>query len=159
MSCIGSFIQFRTVDLTSLGQWEAVWQMEFNVAKCHSLRMTRHQHHEQILFDYSLQNQTLENVQSAKYLCITISDNVDWGKHISEISSKATKPLGFLHSNLAFAAKSTKVVAYCKKTLVRPKLEYAAPIWSPYSKLQINQVEKVQADSGPLDLQEIAKRK
>ena len=28
--------------------------------------------------------------------------------------------------------------------LVRPKLEYAAPIWSPYSKLQINQVEKVQ---------------
>ena len=28
--------------------------------------------------------------------------------------------------------------------LVRPKLEYAAPIWSPHSKLQINQIEKVQ---------------
>ena len=28
--------------------------------------------------------------------------------------------------------------------LVLPKLEYAAPIWSPYSKLQINQIEKVQ---------------
>ena len=60
------------------------------------------------------------------------------------MSSKATKPLGFLHSNLAFAPKSTKGVAYCNKTLVRPKLEYAAPIWSPYSKLHINQVEKVQ---------------
>ena len=67
-----------------------------------------------------------------------------WGQHISEISSKATKTLGFLRRNLAFAPKSTKEVAF--KTLVRPKLhvEYAAPIWSPYSKLQINQVEKVQ---------------
>ena len=129
-------------DLTSLGQWEADWQMKFNVAKCHSMRVTRHQHHKQILFDYSLHNQTLENVQSAKYLGITITDNMDWGQHVSEISSKATKTLGFLRRNLAFAPRSTKEVAY--KTLVRPKLEYAAPIWSPHLKLQINQIEKVQ---------------
>ena len=66
-------------DLTSLGKWEADWQMKFNVAKCHSMRVTRHQHHKQILFDYSLHNQTLENVQSAKYLGITVSYNMDWG--------------------------------------------------------------------------------
>ena len=99
-------------DLTSLGQW----QMNFNVAKCHSMRVTRHQHHKQILFVYSLRNQTLENVQSAKYLGITIFDNMDWGQHISEISSKATKTLGFLRRNLAFAPRNTKEVAY--KTLV-----------------------------------------
>ena len=101
-------------------------------------------------FDYSLPNQTLENVQSAKYLGITITDNMDWGQHVSEISSKATKTLGFLCRNLAFAPGNTKEVAY--KTLVRPKLEYAAPIWSPHSKLQINQIE-----SSPLDLNEMAK--
>ena len=55
-------------DLTSLGQWEADWQMKFNVAKCHSMRVTRPQHHKQILFDYSLHNQTLENVQSQNTL-------------------------------------------------------------------------------------------
>ena len=32
-------------DLTSLGQWEANWQMKFNVAKCHSMRVTLHQYH------------------------------------------------------------------------------------------------------------------
>ena len=58
---------------------------------------------------------------SAKYLGIAISDNMDWDQHISEISSKATKTLGFLRGNLAFAPRSTKEVAY--KTLVRPKLE------------------------------------
>ena len=91
--------------------------------------------------------QTLENVQSAKYLGITITDNMDWGQHVSEISSKATKTLGFLRKSLAFAPRSTKEVAY--KTLVRSKLEYAAPIWSPHPKLQINQIEKVQRTAAP----------
>ena len=116
--------------------------MKFNVAKCHSMRVTQRQHHKQILFDYSLHNQTLENVQSAKYLGITITDNMDWGQHVTEIYSKATKTLGFLCRNFAFAHRSTKEVAY--KTLVQPKLEYGAPIWSPHSKLQISQIEKVQ---------------
>ena len=113
-------------DLTSLGQGEADWQMKFNVAKCHPMRATRHQHHKQFLFDYSLHNQTLENIQSAKYLGITITENMDWGQHVSEISSKATKTLGFLRRNSTFAPRSTYEVAY--KTLARPKLEYAEPI-------------------------------
>ena len=71
---------------------------------------------------------------------------MDLGQHISEFSSKATKTPGFLCRSLAFAPMSAKEVAY--KTLVRPKLEYAAPIWSPYAKLQINNIEKVQRTAG-----------
>ena len=61
---------------------------------------------------------------------IPITDDLDWGQHISEISAKATKTMGFLRHNLAFAPRHTKEVAY--KKMVRPKLEYAAPIWHPY---------------------------
>ena len=75
-------------------------------------------------------------------LCEREEDNLDWGQHVSEISCKATKTMGFLRRNLALAPKHTKEVAY--KTLVRPQLEYAAPIWNPYHKLQIQEVEKVQ---------------
>ena len=108
------------------------------------MRVTRHYSHKQILHDYvyTLHQQTLENVQSAKYLGITITGNMDWGQHICDISSKATNTSGFLRRNLAFAPRSTKEVAY--KTLVRPELEYTAPIWSPFCKTQIQQVKKVQ---------------
>ena len=122
-------------DMNSLAQWETDWQMKF-------MRVIRHPPDKHIQFDYTLHQQRLEQVQSAKYLGITISDDLDWGQHISEISSKATKTLGFLRRNLAFALRHTKEVAY--KTLVRPKLEYAVPIWHPYHETQIGQVEKVQ---------------
>ena len=127
--------QIRQDDLNSLTQWETDWQMKFNVAKCHSMRVTRHLPDHQIQFEYSLHQQRLEQVQSAKYLGITIRDNLDGGQHVSEISCKATKTMGFLRRNLALAPRHTKEVAY--KTLVRPQLESAAPIWHPYHDTQI----------------------
>ena len=129
-------------DLISFAQWEIDWQMKFNVAKCHSMRVTRPPPDKYIQFDYTLHQQRLEQVKSAKYLGITISDDLDWGQHISEISAKATKTFGFLRPNLAFALRHTKECAY--KTLVRLKLEYAASFWHPYHETQIGQVEKVQ---------------
>ena len=110
--------------------------MKFNVAKCHSMRVTRHYSHKQIIHDYTLHQQTLETVQSAKYLGITITENMDWGQHISDISSKATKTLGFHRRNLAFAPRSTKEVAY--KTLERPKLEQQPPFGALIVKLRFN---------------------
>ena len=88
--------------------WESDWQMKFNVARCHSMRVTRNYSHKQILRDYTLHQQALGNVQSEKYLGITITEKMDWDQHISESSSKATKTLGFLRVNLAVAPKSTK---------------------------------------------------
>ena len=104
------------------------------------MKVTRHPPDKHKQFDYALHQQRLEQVQSAKYLVITILDGLDWGQHISEISSKATKTLGFLRRNLAFAPRHTREVAY--KTLVRPKLEYASPVWHPYHETQMEKVHR-----------------
>ena len=110
--------------------------MKFNVAKCHSMRVTRHPPDKHIQFEYTLHQQRLEQVQSTKYIGMTITGDFDWGKRILEISAKATKALVFLRRKSAFAPRHTKVVSY--KTLVRPNLEYAAPIWHPYHKLRLD---------------------
>ena len=46
-------------DLNSLAQWETDWQMKFNVAKCHSMRVTRHLPDKHISFDYTLHQQNM----------------------------------------------------------------------------------------------------
>ena len=95
------------------------------------MRVTLHLPRNQIHFNYSQHQQMLEQVRSAKYLGLTITDNLEWGQHVSEISCKATKTLGFLQSHWALAPRHTKEIAY--KTLVHPQLVYVAPIWHPYN--------------------------
>ena len=117
------------------------------------MRVTRHLHSNQIYFNYSLHQQTLEQVRSAKYRGLTITDDLEWGQHISEISCKATKTLGFRRRNLALAPRHTKEVAY--KTLVRPQLEHAAPIWHPYNETEKKGGESAE-DSSQVGLQAMA---
>ena len=121
--------------------------MNFNVAKCHSMMVTTHSPLKQIKYSYILHNQTLEQVTSAKYLGITITDNL--GSTCFRSINYSTQIPGFLRQNLALAPRETKDMAY--KTLVRPKLEYASPVWNPHSKSQVNQLQKVQrtAAAGP----------
>ena len=125
-------------DLNSLAEWETDWQMKFNVSKCHSMKVTQLHPSRHIQFNYTLHQQTLEQVQSAKYLGLTITDDLDWGQHISEITFKATKTLGVFFGAIWHWHLGTY------KTLVRPQLEYAAPIWHPYDETQTAKVEKVQ---------------
>ena len=129
-------------DLNKLAQREEAWLMKFNVAEGHSMTVTKHPLPKQIIHDYSLINQVLENVPSAKYLAFTVTDDLDWGQDINNVTRKAIKTLGFLRRDLTLAPKETKVVAY--KAFVRPQLEYAAPIWNPHHQTEINRIEKVQ---------------
>ena len=53
-----------------------------------------------------------------------------------------SKILSFIRRNIPKAPK--KVKAICYKTLVRPKLEYACPVWDPHHQVHIDNIEKVQ---------------
>ena len=88
------------------------------------------------IHDYTLHQQTLKNVQSAKYLGITITENMNCSEHISDIASKATKTLGFLRRNLAFAPWSTKEVAYKTWYALNWSMQY--PFGARIVKLRFN---------------------
>ena len=58
------------------------------------------------------------------------------------MSSRATKPLGFLRRNLSLAVRETKETAH--KMRVHPKLMYATLVWNPHAQVLTDQIEKVQ---------------
>ena len=62
------YCQILQADPNSLAKWEMDWQMKLNVSKCHSMRVTRLHPSKQIQFNYTLHHQTLEQVQTAKYI-------------------------------------------------------------------------------------------
>lgn len=127
-------------DLDKLVHWEKMWDMEFNPNKCVVLNISKKK--QKICFNYRLHGQTLEVVDSAKYLGVSISEDLSWNKHIDNITTTANKTLGFIRRNILTKKENIKEVAY--KTLVRPQLEYASSVWSPHTKSNIDKIEKVQ---------------
>ena len=114
--------------------------MSFNPSKCQVLHVTRLK--TPIPSKYSLHNTELESVSAAKYLGVTISDDLNWGTHIDNITKKANQTLGFLKRNIKVHNQDLKSTAY--KTLIRPQLEYASTVWSPHTATDIYKLESVQ---------------
>ena len=127
-------------DLDSLAIWENKWKMAFNTEKCNVISITRKK--TPIKHNYKLHGQTLEAVNSAKYLGVNITSELRWSDHIAKVCNKANGTLGFLKRNLNISATSVKELAY--KSLVRPNVEYASSVWDPYHQKDKDRIERVQ---------------
>ena len=95
--------------------------------------------------NYTLEGTALENVESIKYLCVTITNYLKWNTHISNVCTKANRTLRFLRRNVYSCPPDVKEAAY--KGLVRPVLEYeyGSSVWDPNTHgLQEEELEKVQ---------------
>ena len=102
-------------DLNSLESWGSTWGMRFNAAKCNIMRVSRKQ--TPIPYQYELSGQVLEEVKDAKYLGVTVSDDLEWTKHIDVITSKANSKLSFLSRVIPPQITQKK----CKSKRLRPR--------------------------------------
>ena len=127
-------------DLQRLSEWEKSWDMLFHPQKCVSMPVTRSR--SPLDRSYELHGHTLDTVNSAKYLGVTLSRDLDWDTHINNVTNKANQILGFLRRNLKISSSTIKEKAF--KAFVRPLLEYASSVWDPYTQKTINKVEAVQ---------------
>ena len=79
-----------------------------------------------------MHEQILDSVDNAWYLGVDIADDLNFSQHVNRITSNAMKSLDYLKRNIKPNHSGIREAAY--KTIVRPQLEYASTVWSPYTK-------------------------
>ena len=112
-------------DIDRLGYWARSRGMKFQPVKCNIMQITRKQI-KKINASYSLEGTILDNVEKIKYLGVTITNDLKWNTHVSNICIKANRTFGFLRRNLAAYPLDVKESA--NKGLVRPVLEYGSSV-------------------------------
>ena len=89
-----------------------------------------------------MHGQVLDSIDHTRYLGVDISSDLNFNHHINRVTANASKSLGFLKRNIKSKHPGIREAAY--KTTVRPQVEYASSVWSPYTKKDIHKVEMVQ---------------
>ena len=128
-------------DIDRLGSWARKWGKRFQPVKCNIMQLTN-KRSSKTQANYTLEGTVLENVESIKYLGVTITNDLKWNTHISNVCTKDNRTLGFLRRNLISCPPDVKEAAY--KGLVRPALEYGSSLWDPHTHGLQEELEKVQ---------------
>ena len=91
---------------------------------------------------YRIENVLIPDVRSCRDLGVIISRNCKFEEHCRNISRNGH--FKCLQFRLSFASKNHDFLVSLYVTYIRPTLEYASPIWSPYYIKDVDRVEAVQ---------------
>ncbi len=81
---------------------------------------------------YQLSGQELQSAIQTKDLGVLVTCDLAWDAHIKSICAKANKVLGLVKRVCRdIRDVETRKLLYC--ALVRPNIEYAGSLWSPYT--------------------------
>ena len=90
----------------------------------------------------STSGEAIEPAYCVKDLGIYMTDDASWETHISIITKEAKRLAGWTLG--VFRDRSERTMLTLLKSLIRPKLEYCSPLWSPCKIRDIAKIENVQ---------------
>ena len=89
-----------------------------------------------------INGQELNKSNSERDLGVIFSNNLKWKDQTLTCVGKANQMLGMIRK--CFTRLDTRLLKTLYVTFVRPLLEFAVPVWSPYQKSDIDLLEGVQ---------------
>ena len=121
-----------------LAVWACAWQLEISIDKCYTLNLAT------VCCDTTLNinGHPLPVVESCRDLGVTLNGDLSPSVHIDQIIVKAHQRANNILR--CFVSRDRSVLVKAFLTYVRPILEYNSVVWSPFLKLDIERIERVQ---------------
>jgi hypothetical protein len=124
--------------INRLEHWCTLWQLEVNVSKCHVLHIGK----DNVKTIYYFSGVIIPSTTEASDLGVTVEKFLTFDSHINNIIKKAYCRVGALFKGFSSLLPTFLGKAFI--TYVRPILEYASNVWSPYLLKHVNALENVQ---------------
>lgn len=128
-------------DIYSMHQWSEKWLLKFHPDKCKTMtigktNLEERQYKLKDSYDY------MDKSAAEKDVGVIVDDKLSFVKHIAEKVNKANSICGAIRRSFEYLDCNTFKQLFT--ALVRPHVEYANTVWSPYKKKDINMLENVQ---------------
>ena len=125
-------------DIGALQDWAVDWQLAFNAKKCKVMHLGKNNPK----FDYTMDNEILEEVICEKDLGVWIDNQLEMQNHTANQVKKANRILGLIRRSFSYLDSQSLCILY--KSLIRSHLEYANAVTYPQTQRDSILLENVQ---------------
>jgi hypothetical protein len=124
--------------LSAVFSWCTNWLMEVNIKKTTTMYFGK----QNLRSTYTLHNQPLNQATQTRDLGIIITESGNVSEHCKAVATRARRLTGIMLRT--FRSRKQSVILPILKSIIRPVVEYASPVWCPGLQKDIKEIENVQ---------------
>ena len=127
-------------DIDKINEWSKKWKLDFNARKCHVMEIGRSKNRP--TWEYKMGEEVIMKSKEERDSGVMVQDTLTPERHINMVCGSTRKML--MNIRVAFHYLDKDMMNKIIATMIRPKLEYAAVVWSPNKKKDIVKLERIQ---------------
>ena len=133
-------------ELEKLKEWLQGNKLSLSIDKTTSMiigtkRMLTDENGENLLPNFTLDGEPIQHKNAAKYLCVQIDNQLKWKDHISQVSSKVVRAIGYIKYARKSLPRETLRILYLG--LVEPHFRYYCSVWGSCGTVLRQKIEKL----------------
>lgn len=135
-------IQQMTDDMEKLQMYFAENLLSLNISKTKYMIFKSARSRPPANLSLVVNSETIEKVETFKYLGLTFDANLTWYSHISKLQSEISSTCGLLRKVSKYLPTKQMLIVY--HAFVQSKLQYMVSIWGAASKFKIMSLQTIQ---------------